>query len=42
MVMRMEEGLDTGPVCLAERVAIGADETAGDLARPAGASAAPT
>ena len=31
MVMRMEEGLDTGPVCLAERVAIGADETAGEL-----------
>ncbi len=31
MAMRMEEGLDTGPVCLAERVAIGADETAGKL-----------
>lgn len=31
MVMRMEEGLDTGPVCLAERVEIGADETAGAL-----------
>ena len=31
MVMRMGEGLDTGPVCLAERVAIGADETAGEL-----------
>ena len=31
MVMRMEEGLDTGPVCLAERVPIGADETAGEL-----------
>ena len=31
MVMRMEEGLDTGPVCLAERVEIGADQTAGDL-----------
>lgn len=31
MVMRMAEGLDTGPVCLAERVAIGADETAGML-----------
>ncbi|TCT08799.1 methionyl-tRNA formyltransferase [Tepidamorphus gemmatus] len=30
-VMRMEEGLDTGPVCLEERVAIGPDETAGDL-----------
>jgi methionyl-tRNA formyltransferase len=31
MVMRMEEGLDTGPVCLAERVAIGPDATAGEL-----------
>ncbi len=31
MVMRMEEGLDTGPICLAERVPIGADETAGEL-----------
>jgi methionyl-tRNA formyltransferase len=31
MVMRMEEGLDTGPVCLAERVAIGRDMTAGAL-----------
>ena len=31
IVMRMEEGLDTGPVCLEERVAIGGDETAGDL-----------
>jgi methionyl-tRNA formyltransferase len=31
MVMRMEEGLDTGPIALAERVAIGADMTAGDL-----------
>jgi methionyl-tRNA formyltransferase len=31
MVMRMEEGLDTGPICLAERVAIGADMTAGEL-----------
>ncbi len=31
MAMRMEEGLDTGPVCLAERVKIGADETAGEL-----------
>ena len=30
-VMRMDEGLDTGPVCLMERVAIGADETAGAL-----------
>src|SRR5947209_7447327 len=31
MVMRMDEGLDTGPVALAERVAIGADATAGEM-----------
>jgi methionyl-tRNA formyltransferase len=31
MVMRMDEGLDTGPVAMAERVAIGADMTAGEL-----------
>ncbi len=31
MIMRMERGLDTGPVGLAERLAIGADETAGEL-----------
>jgi methionyl-tRNA formyltransferase len=30
-VMRMDEGLDTGPVCLAEQVPIGADTTAGEL-----------
>lgn len=30
-VMRMEEGLDTGPVCMEKRVTIGADETAGEL-----------
>jgi len=30
-VMRMEEGLDTGPVALAERVPIGDDITAGEL-----------
>jgi methionyl-tRNA formyltransferase len=30
-VMKMEEGLDTGPVAMAERVAIGPDEAAGDL-----------
>lgn len=30
-VMRMEEGLDTGPVAMAERVAIGSDMTAGEL-----------
>ncbi|MDE1172522.1 MAG: methionyl-tRNA formyltransferase [Parvibaculaceae bacterium] len=31
MVMRMEEGLDTGPVLLGERVAIGPEATAGSL-----------
>jgi methionyl-tRNA formyltransferase len=31
MVMRMDEGLDTGPVCLAERIRIGPDMTAGEL-----------
>jgi len=31
MAMRMEVGLDTGPVCLGERVEIGADQTAGEL-----------
>jgi methionyl-tRNA formyltransferase len=31
MVMRMEAGLDTGPICLAEHVAIGPDTTAGAL-----------
>ena len=31
MVMRMEEGLDTGPVAMAERVAIDPDMTAGEL-----------
>ncbi|MCW5696021.1 MAG: methionyl-tRNA formyltransferase [Bauldia sp.] len=31
MVMRMEAGLDTGPVAMAERVAIGPDDTAGAL-----------
>ena len=31
MVMRMERGLDTGPVCLGEQVPIGPDETAGEL-----------
>jgi methionyl-tRNA formyltransferase len=30
-VMRMEEGLDTGAVCLARAVPIGPDETAGEL-----------
>src|SRR5512145_3107721 len=31
MVMKMEEGLDTGPVAMAERVVIGPDATAGEL-----------
>ncbi|MGE0503666.1 MAG: methionyl-tRNA formyltransferase [Rhizobiaceae bacterium] len=31
MVMRMDEGLDTGPVALTERLAVGPIETAGDL-----------
>ena len=30
-IMRMDEGLDTGPVCLAEPVPIGPDMTAGEL-----------
>ncbi len=31
MVMRMDDGLDTGPICLAERVPISANVTAGEL-----------
>jgi len=31
MVMKMEEGLDTGPIAMAERVPIGADATAGEM-----------
>jgi methionyl-tRNA formyltransferase len=31
MVMRMEEGLDTGPICLGETVPIGPNTTAGEL-----------
>lgn len=31
MVMRMEEGLDTGPVCMTDPVAIGPDVTTGEL-----------
>ena len=31
MVMRMEEALDTGPVALAERIAIGPDANAGEI-----------
>lgn len=30
-IMQMEEGLDTGPVCLGERITIGTDMTAGEL-----------
>jgi len=31
MVMKMEEGLDTGPIAMADRVPIGPDATAGEL-----------
>ncbi|MPZ38962.1 MAG: methionyl-tRNA formyltransferase [Rhizobiales bacterium] len=31
VVMKMEEGLDTGPIAMAERIAIAPDMTAGDL-----------
>jgi methionyl-tRNA formyltransferase len=31
MIMQMDEGLDTGPVCLGERIPIGQDATAGEL-----------
>jgi len=31
MVMKMDEGLDTGPIAMTERVGIGPDATAGDL-----------
>jgi methionyl-tRNA formyltransferase len=31
MIMQMDVGLDTGPVCLAERIPIGAQTTAGEL-----------
>jgi methionyl-tRNA formyltransferase len=31
MIMKMDEGLDTGAVAMTERVAIGLDETAGEL-----------
>src|SRR5262249_38148265 len=34
MVMKMEEGLDTGPVAMAERMPIAPDATAGDLHDP--------
>ncbi|MGV1015140.1 MAG: methionyl-tRNA formyltransferase, partial [Methyloceanibacter sp.] len=30
-IMRLDQGLDTGPVCLSGRVAIGSDMTAGEL-----------
>ena len=38
MVMKMDEGLDTGPIAMAERVTIGPDTTDGRIARPAGAA----
>jgi len=31
MVMRMDEALDTGPICLSEKLAVGDEETAGEL-----------
>ena len=31
MIMKMDEGLDTGPVALAEPIAIGPNETTGEL-----------
>jgi methionyl-tRNA formyltransferase len=31
MVMKMEEGLDTGPIAMADRIPIGPDATAGEL-----------
>ena len=31
MVMKMDEGLDTGAIAMAERVPIGADATTGEL-----------
>lgn len=31
VIMRMDEGLDTGPVCLGQKLAIGPDMTAGEL-----------
>src|SRR5450631_1625570 len=33
MVMAMEEGLDTGPVALTERLAIGVDANAGEISK---------
>ncbi len=30
-IMKMDEGLDTGPICLGERISIGPDMTAGEL-----------
>ncbi len=31
VIMQMDEGLDTGPVCIGERLPIGPDKTAGEL-----------
>lgn len=41
MVMRMEEGLDTGPICLSRDVAIGPETTAGELHDTLAAAGAP-
>ena len=38
MVMKMDEGLDTGPIAMAERVPIGADATTGELHDDIGAA----
>ncbi len=41
MVMRMEEGLDTGPICLSRTIAIGPETTAGELHDELAAAGAP-
>ena len=41
MVMKMDEGLDTGPVALTERIAIGPDMTGGELHDALSAAGAP-
>ena len=38
MVMKMEEGLDTGPIAMAERIPIGPDATTGELHDIAGSA----
>jgi methionyl-tRNA formyltransferase len=41
MVMRMEKGLDTGPVCLSREIEIGSETTAGELHDALSAAGAP-